>query len=79
MIPQRNKDIFIDCIAQGGTFEQACAMSHISRDSMFRFLRNDPIFKKKYDDALFEVKEKKRLSDKDKGMADIKKIIMGRK
>lgn len=81
MIPEHNKEVFIDCIGKGGTFEQACAMAQISRPSAFRFLKN-PALKKRYDEALFEAKDrlrKKADQEVDKGMQDLKKMIKNRK
>lgn len=79
MIPERNKEIFIETIAAGFSFEQACIASHISRPTAFRFLKSDPIFKKKYDDSLFAVREKMRLEEDSKNMEELKRMVLKRK
>lgn len=78
MIPERNKEIFLDCIAKGATFEEACSLSQISRPSAFRFLK-DPKFKERYDTSLFEIKKKNREEEDRKNMENLKKLVLNRK
>lgn len=82
MIPERNKALFLERIADGMTLEEACTASQVSRRSAFRFMRTDPDFRSRYEDLVFwrrkseQDAERKRAED---GMARLKAMITKRK
>lgn len=79
MIPERNKDLFIESIADRMTFEEACLAAQISRATLFRFLKTDSEFKNRYDATLFEVKRNAQKKADDENMKRLKDLIKRRK
>ncbi len=82
MIPQRNKELFLERISAGDTLERACEASHISKPSLFRFFRNDPGYRERYDGIVFSLKEEARLARAEedrRNMERLREIIRKKK